>query len=144
MRTLICVLFICLVGVTAVQAQRTAAPPSCEARSTAAYATLVLRKVELQAGLEGDLATMQKENPAVKARQTELDAVSRELDQLCSVPHAKQIYLNDSYARLILRKIELTAKLRTLLERYTPEWPEAKRSKAELAALEREMAKIMQ
>jgi hypothetical protein len=144
MRTIFAAFIICTAGAVMVQAQKAGAPAGCEAKSTAAYATLVLRKVELQAGLEGDLATMLKENPVVKARQTELDAVSRELDQLCSVSRAKQIYLNDSYARLILRKIELTAKLRTLLERYTPEWPEAKRSKAELAALEREMAKIMQ
>jgi hypothetical protein len=143
MRIILCVVIVLVASVVA-SAQKQPAPAVCEAKSTAAYATLVLRKVELQAGLEGDLATLQKDNPLVKARQTELDTVTAELDKLCTVPHAKQVYLNDNYARLILHKIELAAKLKTLLERYTPEWPEAKRTKAELAALEREMARIME
>jgi uncharacterized protein involved in exopolysaccharide biosynthesis len=135
---------VCLIGFGAVPAQRPAVPAPCEAKTTAAYATLVLRKVALQAEIEGDLATASRDNPAVKAKQTELDTVARELDQLCTVTHAKQVFLNENYGRLMLHKVELAARLRTLLERYTPEWPEAKRTRAELTALEREMAKIMQ
>lgn len=141
------VVIIGLVGVGAINAQRT--PPvtqsaSCEAKSTAAYAELVLRKVALQSELEGSLATMAKDNPAVVAKQSELDAVAAELDQLCKVPRAKQVYLNENYAKLLLHKVELAGRLKTLLVRYTAEHPDVKRTQAELNALVREMAKIME
>ncbi len=135
-----------LVGFGVVQAQRTATAvtsTACEAKTTAAYAELVLRKVALQADLEGSLATMARDNPAVTAKQSEIDAVSAELDQLCKVPRAKQVYLNENYAKLLLHKVELAGRLKSLLVRYTPEHPEVKRTQAELNALVREMAKIM-
>lgn len=139
--------FIGLTGIGAVNAQRTApvAPPApCEAKSSAAYAELVLRKVALQAELEASLATMAKDNPIVTAKQSELDAVAAEVDQLCKVPHAKQVYLNENYAKLLLHKVELAGRLKTLLVRYTAEHPDVKRTQAELNALVREMAKIME
>jgi hypothetical protein len=143
MRILLTILVV-IFGAGIATAQKPGPLGSCEAKSTAAYASLVLRKVELTGESEGLLATMAADNPVVKAKQTELATVARELDQLCAVPRGKQVYLNENYAKLILRKVELAARLKILLERYTPEWPEARRAKAELTALEREMAKIME
>lgn len=141
MRILLAV-FVGLIGFVAVQAQKPA--PPCEAKSTAAYAELVLRKVALQADMEGSLATMARDNPAVTAKQSEIDAVAAELDQLCKVPRGKQVYLNENYAKLLLHKVELAGRLKSLLVRYTAEHPEVKRTQAELNALVREMAKIME
>src|SRR6267143_3097867 len=47
-----------------------------------------------------------------------------------------------AYAMLILRKVEVQAKLDSLLEQYTSDWPRAKPLQFELDALKVEMKKM--
>jgi uncharacterized protein involved in exopolysaccharide biosynthesis len=112
-------------------------------KATPAYGVLVLRKAAVEAELEDLSSRLTASSRNVRAKRFELNAVSDEMEAMRGVGRDSVSKLSSTYGNLILSKVALEVELNELLGSVTPEHPEVKKKKAELAALEREIENIL-
>ena len=112
-------------------------------KTTPAYGVLALRKAAVEADLADLSSKLTEDSRDVRARRFELSAIGREMERMRKVGRGDVPKLSNTYGALILSKVALEVELDGLLSSFTPEYPEVKRKRVELAALERELADIL-
>jgi uncharacterized protein involved in exopolysaccharide biosynthesis len=123
-------------------------PQSAEVLSSApettpAYGVLVLRKVAVESELAKLSATLTNTHPDVVSKQYEFRALDREMNKLRAIDRSRASKLSSTVGELILRKVILDVELNDLRSRVTFSHPDLKQKRTELAALEREIQKIL-
>lgn len=112
-------------------------------KATPAYAVLVLRKAVVAADLADLSSKLTSSSVGVGDKQFELNAISREMERIQNVAQDSVPKLSNTYGNLILSKVALEVELNGLLNNYTPEYPDVKKKRVELAALEREIENLL-
>jgi uncharacterized protein involved in exopolysaccharide biosynthesis len=84
-----------------------------------------------------------KEGRAVRAKRSEVAALRREMEAMRKFSRAALPKLSAAYGALILNKVALEVQLDDLLDSFSPEHPDVKKRRVELAALEREIENIV-
>lgn len=96
------------------------------ARSSPAYAEVLLRKTELLSDLESLLIEYTEEYPKIKELRFEIARLQKELDRLLAADAAK---LSAALGKLMVRKCELDANLWGLQQQFNDQHPDVKRAK---------------
>jgi uncharacterized protein involved in exopolysaccharide biosynthesis len=112
-------------------------------KTTPAYAVLVLRKAAVEADLADLSSKFTDGSMDVRAKRFELNAIGREMDRMQTVVRGSVSRLSNTYGNLILSKVALEVELNGLLHNYTPEYPDVKKKRVELTALEREINNLL-
>ena len=113
------------------------------ARSSPAYAEVLLRETELKAELESLLLDYTEEYPRVKDIRMELELLRSESDRLLSVKAGDTQKLSAALGRLILRKVENQTKLRQLRLQYSDEHPNVRRQRKVVDVYEAAIKEIL-
>jgi hypothetical protein len=113
------------------------------ARSSPAYAELLLRKTELQADLESLILEYTEEYPKVKEIRQTLTMLEAEAARLLAVKPAEASKLTLALGRLMVRKVELETDLWKLLRAYKEEHPDVKRAKRRVEIYENAIKEIL-
>ncbi|HXQ32798.1 MAG TPA: hypothetical protein VN843_02130 [Anaerolineales bacterium] len=111
--------------------------------TTPAYAVLVLRKAAVEAELARVSELLTSDHPSVGSKRFELHAINVEMKKMLAVKPSGAAKLSSSVGNLILSKVALEVELTELSRSYTADYPEIKQRRVELAALEREIEKIL-
>jgi hypothetical protein len=153
MRTSSIVCFCFIVGVAAAsgfaQANSKAAKPAVgpddlrAAKSSPAYAEVLLRKTELEADLESLLLDHTEEFPQIKDARMELELLRSETDRLLAVKAADAQKLSAALGRLILAKIGHQTKLRQLRVQYSDDHPVVRRQRKTVEVYEAAIKEIL-
>jgi hypothetical protein len=114
------------------------------AKSTPAFAELILLKTEVESTLEELLLDYKEEYPEVKKNRVELGFINAELDKLLKLDALQMPKLTLALGKLLVRKIELQSDLSALRETYKEDNPEVTRTKKKLEIFEKAVAAIMQ
>jgi len=114
-----------------------------DAKATPAYEVLLLRKVAVETDLHDLRSRFTSDSEAFKARRFELMAITREMERLQTLEKGVVPKLTGTYGDLILRKVTLEVRLNDLRSKVTAESPDFRRTRTELAILEREMENIL-
>lgn len=100
-----------------------------EAKSSPAYAEVLLKKTELQADLESLLVEYTEDYPKIKEIRFMLELIQKESQRLTSVKPSDTSKLTLALGKLIVRKIELETDMWGLQRNYKDEHPDVKRAK---------------
>ena len=111
--------------------------------TTPAYAVLVLRKAKVESELEDLSEKLTNEHPSLDAKRFELRALSVEMDKMRALEESHASKLSTAFGNLVLSKVALEVELNDLRYRLTPQHPDVTKKRAELAALEREIDKLL-
>jgi hypothetical protein len=114
------------------------------AKSTPAFAELILLKTEVESTLEELLLDYKEEYPEVKKNRVELGFINKELDKLLKLDASQMPKLTLALGKLLVRKVELQSDLSALRETYKEEHQEVVRAKKKLEIFEKAIAEIMQ
>lgn len=114
-----------------------------EAKATPAYEVLVLRKVAVETDLYDLRARVTSDSPTFKTKRFELMLISREMERLQVLEKSVVPKLTNTYGDLILRKVILEVQLNDLRSKVTSESPDFRRTRVELAILEREIDNLL-
>lgn len=113
------------------------------ARTTAAYAEVLLRKTELEADLEDLMVTYTDDSPKVKATRYELDLINASLSKILTVSVSESPRLTLALGKLLVRKAELETDLWSLKIKYGDEQVEVKRAARKVAAFDKAVKEIL-
>jgi uncharacterized protein involved in exopolysaccharide biosynthesis len=116
---------------------------SSEPKTTPAYGVLVLHKVAVEAELADLSAAFTSQHPDLQRKRFELRAISREMERMLAIEKSSVPKLSSTYGNLVLRKVALEVELEDMLGSFTLQHPDIKRKRVELAALKREIEKIL-
>lgn len=108
-------------------------------KATPVYGALILRKVDVEAEMLALMEANTTQSPVVKAKQMEFALLKREIRSLTKIKHSLWPKLNDTYAKLVLRKVEVEAKMQALLLDHAEAHPDVKFTRIKLALLYREI-----
>ena len=111
------------------------------ARSTPAYAEILLRRTELQSELESLMLEYTEEFPRVKEIRHVLTLVDRDLGRLGKVADSNRLTL--ALGKLMVRRIELETDLWKLQGTYKDEHPDVKRAKRKVEIYETSIGDIL-
>lgn len=111
------------------------------AKSSPAYAEILLRKTELSAELENLLLDYTEEFPKVKELRFEIGLLQKDLDKVLAVADASKLTL--ALGKLIVRKIELQVDVWNLQKQYSDEHPDVKRAKKKVEIYEQAIKEIL-
>jgi hypothetical protein len=114
------------------------------AKSTPAFAEIILLKTEVESALEEFLLDYKEEYPEVKKTRVKLAFINKELDKLLKLDASQMPKLTLALGKLLVRKIELQSDLAALRETYKEENQEVARTKKKLEIFEKAVAEIMQ
>lgn len=114
------------------------------AKSSPAYAEVLLRKTELLSELESLLVEYTEDYPKVKELRYETGSLQKELDTLLAVNPAESSKLSAALGKLMVRKCELGTDLWVLLKEYNDQHPNVKRAKRKLEIFEASIKDILQ
>ena len=103
------------------------------ARSSAAYAELLLRKTDVAAEIDALAADYTDTNPKMLDMRAELTALDKWLGKLLAVKAADSGKLTLALGKLIVRRCSLEAELARLIRSYDQEHQEVKRARKRLA-----------
>ncbi len=143
-RIILSTIFI-LIICAAVFAQTKSKPATANsAKSTSAFAELILLKTEVESTLEELLLDYKEEYPEVKKNRVQLGFINKELDNLLKLDASQMPKLTLALGKLLVRKIELQSTLSALRENYKEDNPEVARAKKKLEIFEKAIAEIMQ
>ncbi|MDQ6785992.1 MAG: hypothetical protein M3033_04130 [Acidobacteriota bacterium] len=117
--------------------------PNQAAKSSPAYAEILLQRTELESQLEDFLADYTDDFPKVKELRFELNLIEKETDKLLAVGSADTNKLTLALGKLIVRKIELETNLWLLKAQYKDDYPEVKRAKRKLDVFEKAVREIL-
>ena len=113
------------------------------AKSSAAYAEVLLSRTELEAELEELLMAYKAEYPKVKLVQFRLASLNREIDKLFLVKPSEHQKLTAALGKLIVRKVELEGELWTLRNQFEDEHPDVKKAIRKVAVFESAIKDIL-
>ena len=112
--------------------------------TTPAYGVLVLRKAVVRSELAELSDRFTNEHPSLDAKRFELRAISLEMDKMRAIEKSRVSKLSTTFGALILSKVVLKVELNDLLSRLTPQHPQVRKKRVELAALEREIENVLE
>jgi uncharacterized protein involved in exopolysaccharide biosynthesis len=113
------------------------------AKSSPAYAELLLRRAERESALEEFLIDYTEEFPKVKEIKHELVLIQKELDKIITVSAAEAGKLTLALGKLMVRKIEIETDLWNLQRQYNNDHPEVKRAKRKVEVFDRAIKEII-
>ena len=113
------------------------------AEVTPAYGVLVLRKAKVESELADLSERLTYAHPSIETKRFELRALRREMDKMRALDESHVSKLSTTFGNLILSKVALEVELNDLLYRVTAQHPDVTKKQTELAALEREIEKIL-
>lgn len=113
------------------------------AKSSPAYAEILLQKTELESQLEDLAADYTDDFPKVKELRFQLGLLQKETDKLLALSSADANKLTLALGKLIVRKVELETGLWLLQAQYKDDYPEVKRAKRKLAVFEKAIREIL-
>lgn len=138
---------ICLFSAV-ISAQTKTKPPaptnSPTAKTSPAYAEVLLRKTELLSELESLLVEYTEDYPKVKDLRYETGLLQKELDKLSAVNPAEASKLSAALGKLMVRKCELETDLWNLQKELNDQHPNVKRAKRKLEIFEIAIKDILQ
>jgi len=114
------------------------------AKSSPAYAEVLLRKTDLLAELESLLVDYTEEYPKVKELRFETGSLQKELDILLAVNPAESSKLSAALGKLMVRKCELGTDLWVLQKEFNDQHPDVKRAKRKFEIFEAAIKDILQ
>jgi predicted nuclease with TOPRIM domain len=114
------------------------------ARTSPAYAEVLLRKTELLSEVESMLVEYTEEYPKVTELRYEIGLLQKELDRLlaANVPDASR--LSAALGKLMVRKCELDTNLWALQKEFNERHPDVKRAKRKSEIFEAAINDILQ
>lgn len=95
-------------------------------KSSAAYAEVLLRKVELESDVESLLESYTEDYPKIKEARYELSLIQKDFDRLLKETDASRLSL--PLGKLIVRKNQLETDLWMLKNQYGQDHPQVKRA----------------
>lgn len=113
------------------------------AKSSPAYAEILLQKTELESQLEDFAADYTDDFPKVKEIRFQLGLIQKEMGKLLAVNSADTNKLSLALGKLIVRKIEIETNLWLLQSQFKDDYPELKRAKRKLAVFEKAVREIL-
>lgn len=111
--------------------------------SSPAYAEVLLRKVELEASLEDLLTEFTNDSPKVKEVRYELELINKEIEKIRTINPNEASKLTLALGKLIVRKVQIEVELWSLLQRYTQEYEDVKRTRKKLTVFENAIKEIL-
>jgi hypothetical protein len=120
-----------------------AAASQSAAKSSPAYAEILLLKTELEAQLEDFAADYTDNFPKAKELRFQLDLIQKETNKLLAVNAANSNKLSVALGKLIIRKIELETDLWNLRNQYKDDYPQVKRAKRKVEVFEKAIKEIL-
>lgn len=111
------------------------------AKSSPAFAEIILRKTELSAELESLLLDYTEDFPKVKELRFEIGLLQKDLEKVLAVSDASR--LSAALGKLIVRKIQLQVDVWNLQKQYNDEHPEVKRAKRKVEIYEQAIKEIL-
>ena len=112
------------------------------AKSSPAYAEILLEKTELESQLEDLLVSFTDDFPKVKELRFQLGLLQKQADRLLS-GSADTNKLTLALGKLIVRKIELETALWNLKCQYNDDFPQVKRAKRKVEVFEKAIGEIL-
>lgn len=113
------------------------------AKSSPAYAELLLLKTELEAQVEDFLGDYTDDFPKVAELRFQLDLIEKQANRFLAVSAADTTKLSLALGKLTVRRIELETNLWVLQKQYKDDYPEVKRLKRKIAVFERAIREIL-
>lgn len=113
------------------------------ARSSAAYAEIVLRRTEFEAELESLILEYTEEFPKVKELRQGIILLNREADRLLAVKPEGTGKLTLALGKLMTRKVDAELDLWRLQQSYADGHPDVKRSKRKVEIYEKAIKEIL-
>ncbi len=111
------------------------------AKSSPAYAEVILRKTELSAELENLLLDYTEDFPKVKELRFEIGLLQKDLEKILATTDASKLTL--ALGKLIVRKVELQVDVWGLQKQYNDEHPNVKRAKKKVEIYEQAIKEIL-
>ena len=118
-------------------------PGSQTAKSSAAYAEVLLRKTELTAELESLLSSYTEEYPKLKEIRVESEFLQIGLTRLLAINASESAKLTSALGKLLVRKAELETDHWRLQKQYSGEHPEVKRARRKVEIFEQAVNEIL-
>ncbi|HXG83064.1 MAG TPA: hypothetical protein VNI84_03460 [Pyrinomonadaceae bacterium] len=120
-------------------------PPATNqaAKSSPAYAEILLEKTELESQLEDLLVGFTDDFPKVKELRFQINLLQKQADRLLAVGSADTNKLTVALGKLIVRKVELETALWSLKAQYNDDFPEVKRAKRKVEVFEKAIGEIL-
>ena len=113
------------------------------AKSSPAYAELLVERTELEAQLEDFLGDYNEDFPKIKELRFQLDLIQKALNRFLAVSASDAPKLSLALGKLTLRKIELETALWNLQKQYKDNYPEVKRLKRKVEVFDRAIREIL-
>ena len=116
-------------------------PTANAAKSSPAFAEIILRKTELSAELENLLLDYTEEFPKVKELRFELGLLQKDLDKVLATSDTSKLTL--ALGKLIVRKVQLQVDVWSLQRQFNEEYPDVKRAKKKVEIYEQAIKEIL-
>lgn len=113
------------------------------AKSSPAYAELLMQKTELEAQLEDFAGDYTDEFPKIKELRFQLNLMEKAASRFLAVGAGDVPKLSLALGRLTIRKIELETNLWNLQKQYKDDYPEVKRLKRKIEVFDRAIRDIL-
>ncbi len=124
-------------------AQNSAPANNQAAKSSPAYAELLVEKTELEAQLEDFLGDYKEDFPKIKELRFQLDLIQKAANRFLAVSASDAPKLTLALGKLTLRKIALETNLWNLQKQYKDDYPEVKRLKRKVEVFDRAIREIL-
>lgn len=113
------------------------------ARSSAAYAELLLKKTELQSELESLILEYTEDFPKVKVIRHTLALIDRDIGRISKLKPDESSKLTLALGKLMVRRIELESDVWNLQKTYQDEHPDVKRAKRRVEIYENAIGEVL-
>jgi hypothetical protein len=125
-------------------ASRSAVNSSAQpAKSTPAFAEVLLRKTELESMLEDFSETYTDDYPKVKETRYQLSLIEKDLAKLLSFGSSDLSRLTLALGKLLVRRAELNTALWSLKTRFGDDHPDVKSAARRVSTFEKAVAEIL-
>lgn len=113
------------------------------AKSSPAYAEILLKKTELQADLESLILEYTEEYPKVLEIRFTLGLIQKESKKMIAMKPAETLKLTLALGKLMVRKVELETDMWGLQRNYKDDHPDVKRAKRKVEIYESAIREIL-
>ena len=141
---LLSVIFCILLMTGFASAQNVSVDGAKTVETTPAFTMLASHKLVVESELQKLLTGYTAIHPDVLKKQSELEAIEREMTQMSITSEAKLSRLTTAYGRLLIRKFTEEANLRHLLGRFTRQHPEVIEATKKLKMTENKLSEKLQ
>ncbi|MEO5857375.1 MAG: hypothetical protein ABIR33_00345 [Pyrinomonadaceae bacterium] len=114
-----------------------------EAKATAAYAEVALKRADVEAELESLLVEYTDEFPKVKELKYALTRIDAEVTRLSSMKTAERDRATPALGKLMVRKVEAEIELWKVQQDYADTHPEVRRAKKRVEIFEKAIKEIL-